>query len=92
MNLNYNVIMMILLFVGILLITIDLVKFSQNCKDEKIIYRYIPRSFNEHYDNPVAVTDIFQKMFVNPSPWVDGINTYDRRGQEKLNDFFITQM
>lgn len=90
--LNYSVLMMLLLFIGIILITIDLVRYSIKCGETKVIYRYIPRSFNENYDNEVPVTEIFEKMFLNPSPWVDGINTYDRRGQEEINKFFISQM
>ena len=37
-------------------------------------------------------TKIFEKMFVNPSPWMANINTYDRKKVQEINKFFISQM
>lgn len=80
-----------LLFFGILLIAVELVGDKHRRAERKVVYRYVPRTFSELQDNPVPVTQIFHKMFTNPSPWVAGLNEYDRRQQQKINDFFVSQ-
>ncbi len=81
-----------ILFIGILLITVAVVKESANCKKERIIYRYIPRSFENEQSNEANVTDIFNVMFTQPSPWIASINDVDFRKQEAINKFFISQV
>lgn len=56
-------IIIILLSIGLLFIMINLNIYKQNCVSKTIIYRYIPKSFNELQDNPVYVSDIFKNMF-----------------------------
>ena len=86
-----RLITLLIIIVGISLIIIQLFKEQVNGNSEKIIYRYIPRSFNEQYDNPVPVSEIFTKMFSNPSPWMSGLNTYDEKGSAEINKFFVSQ-
>lgn len=69
----------------------SIIKESYSCNEQKVIYRYIPRSFEEDQNNPTLVSEIFKKMFSLPSPWVDSIGTYDRKKQDKINKFFISQ-
>ena len=63
-----------------------------NSGQEKIIYRYIPRTFEEEQEDPVAISDIFETMFSQPSPWVGSIRTYDAKKQEKINKYFVSQL
>jgi len=81
----------IILFIGILLITVSLTQSAQKCPPEKIIYRYLPRTFEEEQDEPVYVSDIFNTMFTQDSPWVKSINSYDARKAEAVNKYFISQ-
>jgi hypothetical protein len=81
----------IILFIGILLIAISLTQSTQKCPPEKIIYRYLPRTFEEEQDEPVYVSDIFNTMFTQESPWVKSINSYDARKAESVNKYFISQ-
>ena len=85
-------IVLLITFIGILLITVAVVKDSHHCQKEKIVYRYLPRTFNQQYDHPVPVSEIFEKMFRNPSPWMSGVNTYDRKQQAEINKFFLSQV
>jgi hypothetical protein len=61
-------------------------------QEPNIVYRYIPRTFEEEQLDPISVTDIFQTMFSQPSPWVGSIRNYDRRKQEKINKYFVNQL
>lgn len=87
-------ILIIILFLGVLLVTIDLTRIigKLNKQDPEVIYRYIPRGFEEEQLDPVYVTDIFETMFSQPSPWVGSIRTYDERKQERINQYFVNQL
>ena len=84
----------LLLFIGILLTVIDMVKIDAGLtkKEPRVIYKYIPRTFEEEQQDPVPVSDIFETMFSQPSPWVNSIKTYDIKKQENINAYFISQI
>jgi len=90
----YNILILILIFLGILLIVVEVVKtnIQLNYKGPKVIYRYIPRTFQEEQLDPIPVTEIFETMFSQPSPWVNSLRVYDRRKQEKINQYFVNQL
>ena len=85
---------MLVIFVGILFISIEIVKIQSDFYKEepRIIYKYIPRTFEEEQQDPISVSDIFEVMFSQPSPWVSSVRIYDREKQEKINKYFVTQM
>jgi len=91
---KYKIIILLILFIGTVLITIDVTKIKSDLsrKVPKVIYRYIPRTFEEEQEDPVPVSDVFSTMFSQPSPWVGSIRTYDRRKQEKINKYFVSQL
>ena len=88
---TYRAVLIFIIFVGILLVTIELVKSSYKCPKEQVIYRYIPKTLDDENAEPVYVTDIFKTMFSLPSPWVIGVTDIDRRKQEQINKYFISQ-
>jgi len=90
----YKAIIALILFIGILFMVIEIVKIDAGLvkKDPKIIYRYIPRTFEEEQEDPILISDIFETMFSQPSPWVGSIRTYDKRKQEKINKYFVSQL
>ena len=90
----YGFIIILLVFLGILLVTVEVVRISSGKYEKKptIIYRYIPRTFEEEQLDPVSVSDVFEVMFSQPSPWIGNIRNYDRRKQEKINQYFINQL
>jgi hypothetical protein len=88
----YKGILLLLLIIGLLMVVIEVVKENQTAPTEKIIYRYIPRTFAEEQDEPIFVSDIFKSMFNDSSPWVNGMNDLDTRNKEKINKYFISQM
>jgi hypothetical protein len=87
----YKNILIIILFLGIIFVIIDLVKTEKECPQNKIIYRYIPRTLDEELDSPAYVTDIFNTMFTQPSPWIKGIDNMTLRKREDVNKYFISQ-
>ncbi len=87
-----KIIILLILFIGILMITISIVKDSTYCQKERIVYRYIPRTFENEQNNEVDVSDIFNAMFTQPSPWIASVNDVDFRKQEAINKYFISQV
>lgn len=103
----YKAILLIILIVGIICITIGIVRsqtlletqgngglsgLSGSSETPEIIYKYIPRTFEEEQQQPVYVSEIFDTMFSQPSPWIISVRDYDERKQEKINQYFISQM
>lgn len=99
-----KVIFLVILILGIICITIGIVQTQtiinlqetnlnpELNKTPEIIYRYIPRTFAEEKEQPVYVSEIFDTMFSQPSPWIISLRNYDERKQEKINQYFISQM
>lgn len=90
----YKQFILIIVFIGILLLITDIVRVNAGYLDKppQIIYRYIPRTFEEEQLDQVYVTDIFGTMFSQPTPWVTSVRSYDNRKQEKINQYFVTQL
>lgn len=84
--------LLFLLICGILLVVIELVRSQKNDTVEKIVYRYIPRTFDEEQNEPVYPSDIFNAMFTQPSTWIGETTDLDTRKRESINRFFISQM
>lgn len=83
-----------LLFLGFMFIVVGYIKSKQQCPPAKIEYRYIPRTFVEEQENPTPVSEIFAKMFFEPTPWLrTGAGKLRPTGQknQNLNQFFISQ-
>lgn len=76
---------------GIISMTISITRNVSKCPEQKIIYKYIPRTFEEEQDEPVYVSDIFQTMFSQSSPWVISMNAIDTRKNEEINKYFVSQ-
>lgn len=90
----YKTLLLIVIFFGILFITIEVVRIQAGLTEDKktIEYRYIPRSFEEEQNDPVYVSEIFETMFSQPSPWILSVREYDQRKQEKINQYFVNQL
>lgn len=79
----------LLAIIGTTLIIISLTQMYTKCPESKIIYRYIPRTFQEEQDSPVPVSEIFEDMFKQPSPWVESTSTVRGRTGE-INKYFVS--
>lgn len=83
-----NILLVIFLIGGIFVI-INLTKMYNKCPENKIIYKYIPRTFKEEQDDPIFVEEIFEDLFKKPSPWVGGFTkneSYRNIIQDELNE------
>ena len=85
----------ILIFiVSVILLTVYFIskaEISEKC-DQKIIYKYLPRTLEEEETEPVYVTQIFKTMFTQPSVWIDSTYQDTIRRTEQINKYFITQL
>lgn len=84
----------VILFIGLFIVIIDLVRTYNRCPENKVIYRYIPRSFREEQENPVPLDDIFYTMFNNPTPWVASVDIERRKRDvgEDINKYYLSQI
>jgi hypothetical protein len=84
----------IILIIGIILLTVYFVsksELSAKC-DQKIIYKYLPRTLEEEETDPIYVTEIFKTMFTQPSVWIDSTYQDTIRRNEAINKYFISQL
>jgi hypothetical protein len=84
----------ILFIVGIILLTVYFMskaEISQKC-DQKIIYKYLPRTLEEEQTEPIYVTQIFKTMFTQPSVWIDSTYQDTIRRTEQINKYYISQL
>lgn len=87
-----KIIIIFLMFFGILCLAVAITKNNKSCPPPQIVYKYIPRTFEEEQNEPVYVSDIFASMFSQPSPWMVSIGNIDQRKQEEINKYFISQV
>jgi hypothetical protein len=90
----YKALIILMIFLGILFVAIDVIRIKAGLIEKKpeVIYKYIPRTFEEEQLDPVYVSEIFETMFSQPSPWIISIREYDKKKQEKINAYFVNQL
>ena len=86
-----SIIIVFLIFCSLFLISVGILKNSLMCPEKEIIYKYIPRTFEEEQEDQVFVSDIFKSMFVNEDPWIKSTVGYDTRQTKAVNKYFISQ-
>ena len=86
----YKKILMFLMIVSGIIIIVSYVN-SGNCSKPKVVYRYIPRTFEEDRAEPVFVSRVFKKMFEAPSPWVYSLKNPDYTTLQNVNEFYVSQ-
>lgn len=79
----------ILTFLGIIGIAVGYVNQIKKCPPSKVEYRYIPRTFEQDQENPVKVIEMYNSMFMQPTPWVRGINFKPTR--KEVDRYFVSQ-
>jgi hypothetical protein len=62
--------LIVTIIVGIFLIYAAFKTSERVCPPQKIIYKFIPRTLKEEMENPVKVTEVFDKMFSNPNIFI----------------------
>jgi len=78
--------------ISIICITISVVKLNIPTPKTQIIYRYIPKTFDETQRNQPFVSDLFKSMFTEQTPWINSIMDYDRRKEESINKYYVSQI
>jgi len=84
---------LIFLIIGIVLLVVYFITMkSVSNVEQKVIYRYIPRTLEEEMESPVYISEIFKTMFSQPSTWIDSVDADVIRRKENINKYFISQM
>lgn len=83
--------LLVIIFIGLILITINLTKQFINPQQPEIIYRYIPQTLEEQEAEPMYVSDIFKTMFSQQSPWIFSVQNLDVKRTEEMNKYFVSQ-
>jgi len=65
---------LLLLFIGVSMVITGYVRDKRYKQEVKVVYKYIPRTFQESQDNPPPLMSIFSKMFNEPSPWIGNLD------------------
>ena len=78
-------VIIVIFLIGLILIIIDLTKMNTKCSTKDVIYKYIPRTFEEEQNNPVFIDEIFGSMFKNKSPWVGSFTNTDTIHKDDLS-------
>ena len=80
--------MLILFLLGIFMLVLGYQQQKlRQIPQERIVYRYIPRTFDEQQQNPVKVSHIFSKMFQESSPWIQGFKIGTEQSKIYRPDF-----
>jgi hypothetical protein len=89
-----TIIIFLLLTTGFIFLYIDLYKkLMKRCEpQEKIIYRYVPRTPYDELQQELFPSDIFETMFTQPTPWINSVNDLDARQSKLVNKYFISQI
>lgn len=87
-----GIILLLCVMSAIISITVTIIKLNTNPPKTKIIYRYMPRTFEEEQNNQPLVSDIFKTMFTDQTPWVNSVMSYDERKQEAINKYYVSQI
>jgi hypothetical protein len=89
---QYYKVVLFLLFTGVILAVFDLARIFKSCPKNKVVYRYIPRTFEQEQDEPISVSVVFRDLFNESSPWVAGFTGKSaRREPGNQNLMFISQ-
>ena len=72
------------------MITINLVSMYKDCPQERIVYRFIPRTPEDELNPPIPVTELFADLFNQPDTWT-AVFGLTKRTKYNIDKFFITQ-
>lgn len=85
----FRSVILLLLYVGIVLVSIGVIRSRYGGKE--IVYRDVPYEMGVR-GHDMEVSDVFEALFGEVSPWVHSIRTYDVRKQDRINKYFVSQL
>jgi len=84
-------VIIIITFFGVISMVVGYINQIKKCPPPKVEYRYIPRTFQEDQENPVKISELFNTMFVEPTPWLHGLSGSSGVKNAELNRYYISQ-
>ena len=79
-------IILFLFVVGLVMVVSGYHKQNQEIPPPKVVYKYIPKTFEEEQNNPIKVSQFFSDMFEKPTPWHNSLSDAVIR-KEETQDF-----
>lgn len=73
-----QIILIVIAIMSIILIIVDITRTYYKCPANKVIYKFVPRTFKEEQENPVPITEIVNNLLEGQEPWVGSFNVYNR--------------
>lgn len=83
--------LLLILIIGIFLIYVSYKTSEKKCPEPTIQYRFIPRTLKEEIENPVKVSEIFDKMFNSPSSFLGRDLGNRHLRSDNINQHYISQ-
>ena len=86
----YQTVILVLLFIGILFVAINVT--SDNCRcytEQQVIYRYIPRTFEEEQLDPAYADDVHRVLFSARTPWIYGVEGVAIRRDDAIRNHIV---
>ena len=62
-------IIILIFIVGLVMVVSGFYKQNLKCPKPQIVYRYVPKTFEEEQENPPSVLKMFSGLFNDPSAW-----------------------
>lgn len=87
-----GILLLLCVISAVISMTTTIIRLNTQQPKTKIVYRYMPRTFEEEQENLPLVSDIFRTMFTDQTPWVNSVMSYDRRKEESINKYYISQI
>ena len=56
-----------LFLIGVIIIANQFVISNNKCPPEKVIYKYVPRTFKQEQTDPIQASEIFKDLFEKPN-------------------------
>jgi hypothetical protein len=73
-------------------VAVNLTQLRSKPPETQIVYKYIPKTFDEIQQEQPFVSDLFKTMFTEQTPWVNSVMDYDRRKNESINAYYVSQV
>lgn len=82
--------LVLITIIGVIIIWITYTHTKIVCPPQSIQYRFLPRTLSEELENPVKPSDIFSKMFDDPTVFVGGVTARNVK-PDNINAQYISQ-
>lgn len=85
-----QLVLIILILIGIIIVIISILKDIIKCNNNKIVYNYIPQTYEDEKNSLMYTDDIYKVLYSRPSNWIESINNYEIKEYNNIINFMKT--